>query len=105
MSEWWRDFFDKDYMDIYGPVDAEKTAVEVEGIDKILKLQKGSKVLDLCCGYGRHSIGLARNGFNVTGFDFSAVLLEKALTTTRCMETTLISMMKKTMMPPTTGRK
>ena len=80
MSEWWRDFFDRDYVDIYGPVDAKKTAVEIEGIIKILKLRKGSRVLDLCCGYGRHSVGLARKGFNVTGFDFSAVLLRRAKT-------------------------
>ncbi|TET44392.1 class I SAM-dependent methyltransferase [candidate division TA06 bacterium] len=78
MSEWWRDFFDKDYVDIYGPVDAKKTAAEVEGIIKILKLRKGSKVLDLCCGYGRHSIGLMKRGFDVTGYDLSAVLLERA---------------------------
>ncbi|TET77901.1 class I SAM-dependent methyltransferase [candidate division TA06 bacterium] len=78
MSEWWRDFFDKDYVDIYGPVDAKKTALEVEGIIKILKLRKGSKVLDLCCGYGRHSIGLTKRGFDVTGYDLSAVLLERA---------------------------
>jgi len=80
MSDWWRDFFDKDYLDIYGPVDAKKTAVEVEGIVKFLKLRKGSRVLDLCCGYGRHSLGLAQKGFNVTGLDFSAVLLQRART-------------------------
>lgn len=78
MAEWWRDFFDKDYVDIYGPVDAQKTAVEVEGIIKILKLRKGSNVLDLCSGYGRHSIGLTKRGFDVTGYDLSAVLLERA---------------------------
>lgn len=78
MSDWWRNFFDKDYLDIYGPVDAKKTAVEVKGIIKILRLRKGSRVLDLCCGYGRHSLGLAQKGFNVTGYDFSAVLLQKA---------------------------
>jgi SAM-dependent methyltransferase len=37
-----------------------------------------SRVLDLCCGPGRHSIPLARRGAAVTGVDRSSFLLEKA---------------------------
>jgi len=36
------------------------------------------KVLDLCCGPGRHSIPLARQGAQVTAVDRSPFLLEKA---------------------------
>ena len=36
------------------------------------------RVLDLCCGPGRHSIPLARLGARVTGVDLSPFLLEKA---------------------------
>lgn len=32
---------------------------------------KGSKVLDVACGKGRHSLFLHKNGFDVTGFDLS----------------------------------
>jgi SAM-dependent methyltransferase len=34
--------------------------------------------IDLACGEGRNAIWLARNGWDVTGVDFSAVGLEKA---------------------------
>jgi SAM-dependent methyltransferase len=36
------------------------------------------RVLDLCCGPGRHSIPLARQGAHVTAVDRSAFLLQKA---------------------------
>jgi SAM-dependent methyltransferase len=35
-------------------------------------------VLDLCCGPGRHAVGLAQKGFGVTAVDLSPLLLEKA---------------------------
>jgi len=78
MSDWWRNFFNEDYVDIYGTEDAKKSVLEVEGVISILKPKPGSRILDLCCGYGRHAIGLAAKGFNLTGFDFSPVLLRKA---------------------------
>ena len=34
--------------------------------------------IDLACGEGRNAIWLARNGWDVTGVDFSAVGIEKA---------------------------
>jgi len=39
---------------------------------------KGSSVLDLCCGPGRHSLALAERGLTVTGVDRTEFLLEKA---------------------------
>jgi 2-polyprenyl-3-methyl-5-hydroxy-6-metoxy-1,4-benzoquinol methylase len=40
---------------------------------------KGSSVLDLCCGPGRHSIALAKKGFHVTAVDMSPFLLGNAM--------------------------
>jgi SAM-dependent methyltransferase len=37
-------------------------------------------VLDLCCGPGRYAIPLAKQGFDVTGVDRTAFLLDKAKT-------------------------
>jgi SAM-dependent methyltransferase len=45
------------------------TPVEVDFILKEGFLQQGSKVLDLMCGYGRHSLELSRNGCIVTAID------------------------------------
>ncbi len=38
----------------------------------------GSPILELACGTGRHLIGLAREGYTITGLDTSAPMLEIA---------------------------
>lgn len=40
-----------------------------------LALPKGAAILDVGCGTGRHSIELAKRGFNVTGIDLSSEML------------------------------
>ncbi len=50
----------------------------MDGIEKILHLRKGSRILDLACGGGRHSIELARRGYRVVGYDLSEPLLKRA---------------------------
>lgn len=57
---------------------AEETHAEVDGILTLLSLEPGARVLDLCCGFGRHSLELARRGFQVTGLDLSPALLHHA---------------------------
>ena len=51
---------------------------EVEGIISLLGLQSGMRVLDLCCGVGRHALEFARRGFHVTGVDRTQAYLDKA---------------------------
>lgn len=41
-------------------------------------LSKGSKILDLGCGTGEHSVILGKKGFHMTGMDISEVALEIA---------------------------
>jgi SAM-dependent methyltransferase len=53
-------------------------ATEVEDIASLLGISPGARVLDLCCGVGRHSLELARRGFHVTGVDKTAAYLERA---------------------------
>ncbi|MFW6083556.1 MAG: class I SAM-dependent methyltransferase [Thermoplasmatota archaeon] len=59
------------------PVQKEGTK-EIEDIIELLDLNPSMDVLDLCCGYGRHSIELAKRGFNVTGVDLTEHYLEHA---------------------------
>ena len=54
------------------------TPEEVDGILSLLGISSGAHVLDLCCGVGRHSLELARRGFNVVGVDRTKPYLEKA---------------------------
>jgi len=56
----------------------ERTAREVDFIERTLTLPPCSTILDLCCGQGRHAVSLAERGYAVTGLDLSTSLLAKA---------------------------
>ncbi len=76
--KWYKEFFENWYLDFYLPLPKFKHSYikkEVSFIDNVLKLPKGAKILDLCCGHGRHLIPLAKKGYDMTGLDLS----EKAL--------------------------
>ena len=51
---------------------------EVEKIVSLLRIEPGTRILDLCCGVGRHSLELARRGFQVTGVDRTQLYLDIA---------------------------
>jgi SAM-dependent methyltransferase len=55
-----------------------ETGAEVDQIIKLSGIRKGAKVLDLCCGFGRHSLELASRGYNITGVDLNEEYLAKA---------------------------
>ena len=50
---------------------AERTAAEVDEIERLVGSVSG-RVLDVGCGFGRHSIELASRNADVTGIDPSA---------------------------------
>jgi SAM-dependent methyltransferase len=54
------------------------TDQEIEFIEATLNLDAHAKILDLYCGYGRHAIELAKNGYEVTGVDSTADFLSIA---------------------------
>ena len=63
-------FFDGYYKDIWRQIFPEKTTLaETEWIINDGNLEAGAHVLDLMCGYGRHTFELARRGVNVTAVD------------------------------------
>jgi SAM-dependent methyltransferase len=79
MAQWYREFFDDLYLQVYQPFETpERVRHEVDFIVRALDLPEGARVLDLCCGQGRHSLELARRGFQVVGVDLSEALLYAA---------------------------
>lgn len=57
---------------------AQNTDIEIRFALKHLHLQSSSRLLDLGCGWGRHSLSLAAYGLHVTGVDISSELLTLA---------------------------
>jgi ubiquinone/menaquinone biosynthesis C-methylase UbiE len=76
---WWDGYFDETFVDIYRDfLTPARTEREIQGLLEMVPLDAGAEVLDLACGWGRHSLELARAGFRVTGLDWSETLLARA---------------------------
>ncbi|HPB30786.1 MAG TPA: methyltransferase domain-containing protein [Candidatus Sumerlaeota bacterium] len=85
-SDWWNRIFNSLYLKTDADVvdDNRITRQEIDRFIEILKLTPEHKILDLCCGQGRHSMELARRGFNeVEGLDRSHYLIQRAKTQAR----------------------
>jgi SAM-dependent methyltransferase len=76
--EWHKDFFKNSFYNPASMAAVEKAPMEASFVLKRLKLKKGSALLDLCCGPGRHAVEFAKKGLAVTGYDFSGEYLEEA---------------------------
>ena len=62
---------------------ARNTDREVEFIAGTLALSTPARLLDLCCGWGRHTIRLAQRGYVATGLDLSTYHIELARNASR----------------------
>jgi D-alanine-D-alanine ligase len=79
--DWWKSLFNALYLQTDGDVveNEANTKREIDLVIKCAGLEPGDRVLDLCCGQGRHSLELARRGFSrVTGIDRSRYLVRLA---------------------------
>src|SRR3981081_3057697 len=80
-SDWWRTLFNSLYLETDGDIieNERNTEQEVDLLVRSAGLQRNDRLLDLCCGQGRHSLELARRGFQyVTGLDRSRYLIRLA---------------------------
>lgn len=76
---WYKKWFNrKEYLELYRHRNKQDAARITGLITKTLDLPKGSKVLDLACGNGRHSVFFAKKGFDVLGIDLSHYLIKEA---------------------------
>ena len=80
-KDWWKRIFNAFYLKTDSDVveDQKITKFEVDFFSKILDFKPADRILDLCCGQGRHSIELAKRGFeNICSLDRSRYLIQKA---------------------------
>ena len=74
---WYEDFFQGINCEIWEKaIPAEVTTQEIDFILSEFNLPQGQHILDIPCGFGRHSIGIANRGFKVTGIDISQTFIE-----------------------------
>ncbi len=79
--EWWSRIFNSLYLKTDGDVvdDVNITKDEISQFMEFTGVEPDHRILDLCCGQGRHSIELATRGCrNVSGLDRSHYLIQKA---------------------------
>ncbi|MBT3432862.1 MAG: class I SAM-dependent methyltransferase [Nitrospinaceae bacterium] len=74
---WFETGFDEDYP-IMQTYEESVTEIQATSAELLLNLDPHSKILDLCCGYGRHSFSWREGGHNPVGLDFSPSLLALA---------------------------
>lgn len=74
-QDWYRKIWS---LDIKNMSWVEGTKEEVDFIVDLLELSGTERVLDLACGFGRHSIELAKRGYSVVGVDITRDFIEEA---------------------------
>lgn len=67
-SDWYKNIWT---LDIKNNSWVEDTRQQIDFIIKTLDLRKDQQILDLACGFGRHSLELSRRGFQVVGADIT----------------------------------
>jgi SAM-dependent methyltransferase len=75
---WYEEWFGKDYMLVYPHRNEAEAKRQIEFLKQHVHLPEGAKVLDLCCGCGRHAVEMKQQGYDVVGLDLSEELLDMA---------------------------
>ena len=77
-ADWYAHAFDALYPVVYAHRTVEAAAPEAAFALNALRVTPHDRVLDLCCGNGRHMVHLVRESPHVTGLDYSPDLLRLA---------------------------
>jgi len=78
-STWYTDFFTELPNEFWRRVATPAmTGADLDFVESRLALAPGSRILDVPCGSGRHSIALAQRGHRVTGVDLSIEAIDHA---------------------------
>jgi len=78
-TPWYTSWFNSPwYTTLYQHRSEHEAAKAVQLVRDVAGLANHAKVLDLCCGFGRHANALAEQGYHVTGLDASEHLIDLA---------------------------
>ena len=78
-NNFYKSWFDTPYYHIlYKNRDYKEAEMFTKELMEFIKLPSNSKILDLACGEGRHSINLNKMGYDVTGVDLSVKNIKNA---------------------------
>ncbi|MCU0330905.1 MAG: class I SAM-dependent methyltransferase [Candidatus Kapabacteria bacterium] len=78
-TPWFATWFESPwYMRLYRHRTQEEAQKAVHLVRSVANIKTGARVLDVCCGYGRHAHALADAGYLVTGLDASIYLIDRA---------------------------
>ena len=73
--QFWKNFYKIRY---YQSITKKQTVAEIKFLKEFLPQSKYKNILDFICGFGRHSLELAKAGYNVEGFDIDRNSINKA---------------------------
>ena len=79
-SDWYKNIWS---LDIKNHSWVEDTKQQIDFIIDTLDLKRNQRILDLACGFGRHSLELARRGFQVVGADITKDFITDAESTAK----------------------
>lgn len=72
---WYVRYYRERFTEEREPFDEAATLAQVDFVERALGMTPPARVLDLACGWGRHSHLLAERGYNVVGLDLSETFL------------------------------
>ena len=89
--QWYKKIWTLDIQDMSW---VEETSNEVNFIETVLSLQGTERILDLACGFGRHSLEFARRGYSIVGVDITPAYISLAgrwiLSVARCLRMAMV---------------
>ena len=76
---WWRNYFGADFFALHVDLFPEELSrTEVAGMIELLEIPVGARILDVPCGWGRHTALFFEQGYDAVGTDLSYDLLRRA---------------------------
>lgn len=78
VAPWYVEAFRSDYRDLYAHRNLAAARRETEWLARDVLAGVRGRILDDCCGFGRHALALRERGLDVVGIDLSLDLLRSA---------------------------